>query len=51
MQKTEQMNSTPKNWPFPVSNGVRNKESQELIDSKNSQKTKDDLSDLEEALL
>ena len=40
----------PVKWPFPTYNNQRTKESQELIDKKSHGKTKDDLSDMEEAL-
>lgn len=33
MQDTE-LDSTPVNWPFAFTNGVRNPESQELLDTK-----------------
>jgi hypothetical protein len=37
-------------WPFPTYNNQRTKESQELLDQKSHSKTKDDLSDVPEAL-
>lgn len=40
----------PVKWPFPTYNNQRTKESQELLDKKNHVKTKDDLSDVPEAL-
>jgi|Wag4MinimDraft_6_1082665.scaffolds.fasta_scaffold150981_1 hypothetical protein len=45
-----QQNQVPTNWPFPTYNNQRTKESQELLDKKTHGKTKDDLSDMEEAL-
>lgn len=45
-----QQNQVPTNWPFPMYNNQRTKESQELLDKKTHGKTKDDLSDMEEAL-
>lgn len=41
----------PTNWPFPIVNSERTKESQELINKKVHTKTKPDVSDIEEALL
>jgi hypothetical protein len=46
----ENQQTLPVKWPFPTYNNQRTKESQELLDKKNHTKTKDDLSDLEEAL-
>ena len=43
--------TTPINWPFATYNNQRTVENQELLDKKNHSKTKDDLSDVEEALL
>lgn len=43
-------NQLPNNWPFPTHNSERTKESQELLDKKNHEKTKDNFSDLPEAL-
>jgi len=37
--------------PFPIVNNQRTKPSQELLDQKQHTKTKDDLSDVPEALL
>lgn len=45
-----QQNPPPSNWPFVMYNNQRTKESQELLDKKSHGKTKDDLSDMEEAL-
>lgn len=47
----ENQQNLPPKWPFPIYNNQRTKESQELLDKKNHGKTKDDLSDMEEALL
>lgn len=44
-----QQNPPPK-WPFPMYNNERTTESQELLDKKSHGKTKDDLSDMQEAL-
>lgn len=46
-----QQNQVPVKWPFPTYNNQRTAESQELLDKKTHGKTKDDLSDMEEALL
>lgn len=40
----------PVKWPFPMYNNQRTQESQELLDTKNHTKTKEDLSDVPEAL-
>lgn len=48
MQQTQQ--TSPSNWPFPVSNGERTEDSQKLLDTKHFPKSKPDLSDCEEAL-
>ncbi len=40
----------PPKWPFPTYNDKRTKESQALLEMKNHASTKDDLSDMEEAL-
>lgn len=47
---SNQQNQVPTHWPFAMYNNQRTKESQELLDKKNHTKTKDDLSDMEEAL-
>jgi hypothetical protein len=48
-QQTQQTKPSVR-WPFPVVNNQRTQESQALLDKKNFSKTKDDLSDMEEAL-
>jgi hypothetical protein len=55
-QQNHQQNQTPQQteqvvkWPFPIVNNQRTEESQALLDKKSFSKTKDDLSDMEEAL-
>jgi hypothetical protein len=41
---------TPSNWPFPITNGERSDESQNLIDGKHATKEKIDIQNYEEAL-
>jgi hypothetical protein len=48
-QQTQQTKPSVR-WPFPIVNNQRTQESQTLLDKKNFSKTKDDLSDMEEAL-
>lgn len=50
MKDKQQLDTQTKNWPFPISNAERTKESQALIDAKNTYETKKDLSNLPEAL-
>lgn len=51
MKKASDNNENRKVWPFPTHNGVRTPESQALLDKKRHTKTKDDLSDVPEALM
>lgn len=45
-----QNEQTPPKWPFPTMNNQRTPESQQLLDQKVHTKTKDDLTDVPEAL-
>jgi hypothetical protein len=49
-EEMKKKDDLPPNWPFPTYNDQRTVESQALLDKKNHGKTKDDLSDMEEAL-
>lgn len=49
-QQNHQQTKPVVKWPFPIVNNQRTQESQALINKKNFSKTKDDLSDMEEAL-
>lgn len=48
--QNQQKQNNPFVWPFPSINGERTKESQELLDTKQHKTTKDDLSDVPDAL-